>query len=71
MLRAQELGMTTDEYVYILPEYVQNENKTDLWSSSNRNQDGRNQEAKGAFDTVLFVGFISFMLLVKVHDFFF
>lgn len=54
MLRAAELGMVGDEWVYILPEYVQNENKTDLWTNF-KSVDGRNTEAKLAYDSAFFV----------------
>lgn len=46
--------MTTEDYVYILPEYVQNENRTDLWTNFNT-MDGRNAEAKAAFNASFFV----------------
>lgn len=58
MLRAAELGMVGEEWVYILPEYVQNENKTDIWTNYKHN-DGRNTEAKIAYDSALFVRFIT------------
>jgi len=55
MMRAQQLGFTGDEWVYILPEYVQNENKTDIWNSVGNDNDGRNVEAKAAYDSSMFV----------------
>lgn len=55
MLRAQQRGMTTDDYVYILPEHVQNENRTELWTSY-ESPDGRNAEARAAFNASFIVG---------------
>lgn len=57
MLRAQQLGMSSRDYVYILPDFVRDNNRSELWLDyeSNKNADGRNAEAKDAFRPTLMV----------------
>uniref|UniRef100_A0A914UU88 Guanylate cyclase n=1 Tax=Plectus sambesii TaxID=2011161 RepID=A0A914UU88_9BILA len=59
MLHAHDKQMTTDEYVYILPDYVPRENSETLWKdlSEDNQTDGRDVDAKKAFHTALVVEF--------------
>lgn len=58
MLRAQELGLTSKEYVYIMPDYVRDQNITELWvqyGATAETNDNREAEAREAFKPVMFV----------------
>ncbi len=55
MLRVRENGMDTDEYVYILPDYVGAGDRTELWIDHSENPDNRDKEARTAFEKALIV----------------
>ena len=59
MLRAAQLGVAGDEYVYILPDYVRDQNRSEMWLqyTAKGSQDIRDVEAKDAFKSVFFVSF--------------
>lgn len=56
--------MTSKDYVWIMPDYVRDNNRSELWLDyeSNKNvdgrNDGRNEEAKESFKPALFVSFL-------------
>lgn len=73
MLRAQQRGLTSKEFVYILPDYVRDGNRSELWVDyeSNRNADGRNEEAKTAFRYAIFVSLVrvgSKPYIIELHS---
>ena len=59
MLRAAQMGLTSNEYVYIMPDYVRDQNRSELWLQYNDNnevlKDSRDEEAKAAFRPMLMV----------------
>jgi len=56
MLRAQQLGMTNRDYVYVMPDSVRDNNRSELWLDlDNKNVDSRDVEAKAAFKPCLIV----------------
>ena len=62
MLRAAQMGLTGSEYVYIMPDYVRDQNRSELWLQYNDNnviaKDSRDEEAKQAFRPMLLVCFM-------------
>ena len=64
MLGVHDKQMDTDEYVYILPDYVGNENKTEIWVDYSSKPDGRDQDAKAAFEKAFVVSKIKMFLHV-------
>lgn len=63
MLRASQRGLTSKDYVWIMPDYVRDNNRSELWVDyeSNKNVDGRNEEAKSGFRSALFVRLDKFL----------
>ncbi len=55
MLKVLDKGLDTDEYVYILPDYVGDENRTQIWIDYTSPPDGRNEDARKAFQKALVV----------------
>ncbi len=69
MLRVGQLGLATPDYVWILPDFVRDMNRSELWldygsgassksaAEMEDDSDGRNEEAKKAFKHSLMVRF--------------
>lgn len=58
MLIAKEMGMIGDQYVYIFPDLIPDENDTEPWIQRDYHKgfpDGRDEEAKSAFQKALIV----------------
>jgi len=55
LLRAQQRGLSGEEFVYVVPDYVRDENKTDIWTDRSAASDGRDLESRKAMDNVIFV----------------
>uniref|UniRef100_A0A915L9N2 guanylate cyclase n=1 Tax=Romanomermis culicivorax TaxID=13658 RepID=A0A915L9N2_ROMCU len=57
MLKAHELEMTNDEYVFIMPDFVRDNNRSEMWldMDSNANIDNMDQAAKKAFRATMMV----------------
>ncbi len=53
--------MDTDEYVFILPDYVGDENRAEIWVDYNDPPDGRDEDAKKAFQKALVVCYTNIM----------
>lgn len=70
MLRARQLGMTSKDYVYIMPDFVRDNNRSEMWLDyeSNKNADGRNEEAKEAFKPTMMVSIDRSILIVSVYS---
>uniref|UniRef100_A0A915L6W3 Receptor ligand binding region domain-containing protein n=1 Tax=Romanomermis culicivorax TaxID=13658 RepID=A0A915L6W3_ROMCU len=54
-LRAQQRGLAGEEFVYIVPDYVRDENKTDVWTDRKGLVDGRDSESRKSMENVMFV----------------
>ncbi len=50
MLKVHDKGLDTDEYVYILPDYIGDENRTEYWVNYIGPPDGRDEDARKAFE---------------------
>ena len=55
MLAMKDRGLCTDEYLYILPDFVEDEQHNDVFVDYSSNPDGRDEEAKKAFESALMV----------------
>lgn len=54
-LRAQERDLAGEEFVYIVADYVRDENKTDVWNDNKAVNDNRDVESRRSMENVLFV----------------
>lgn len=55
MLKATDMGAMTNEYVFIFPDYMPDENRTFPWIDYKGIKDGREEDAKKAFQKSLIV----------------
>ncbi len=69
MLRAQALELTTDDYVYLLPDYLPTVNQSLPWIDYSSSSDGMNALAKKAFEKALIVSGHRFLFAIVTSIF--
>ncbi len=56
MLLVKKMELDSDEYHYILPDYLPDTNRTQIWTDYNETaQDGKDEEAKEAMEKAFVV----------------
>lgn len=68
-LRASERGFAGEEFVYIVPDYVRDENKTDVWMDQKAVNDNRDVESRRSMENVLFVSALRCSCLLTWNKF--